>query len=93
MEQEIITSLFDVGDYNGWEEELKNLYAYIKKNSNLQTIPFPDFLREYDCNHYLRVVWSVFVLSYGDYGTSPRFGWLQGDKINELLVKFEKYFE
>ena len=31
----------------------------------------------------MRVVWSILVIECGDYGTSPRFGWIYN---NELII-------
>ena len=90
----ILESLLVIGFYNGLEEEIKEISSYIRENStitNSAIIQFPSFLKEYDCNHYLRVLWSVLVLEYGDYGTSPRFGWLESASVKELPYEIDKW--
>lgn len=93
--EETLQALLDVGYYNGCEDDIKQITSYIKdcvKNSEDTTqILFPDFLRKYDCNDYIRVFWSVLVLLYGDYGTSPRFGWLNIEKENHIAEEIEEY--
>ena len=39
---------------------------------------------EIDSDDYaqLQIIWMMCVLLYGDYGTSPRFGWIDSDKWN-----------
>lgn len=90
----ILESLLDVGFYNGFEEEIEELSSYIRENASITNsaiIQFPSFLKQYDCDHYLRVLWSVLVMEYGDYGTSPRFGWLESENVKELLDEIDKW--
>lgn len=60
--------------YNGHEDEIKRIFEYVDKYEEFQ-IPYPDFLSE-DCDSPERLLWSFLVYMFGDYGTSPRFGWL-----------------
>ena len=92
MENKQITveSFVDLADYNGYHDELVKLYNYIKTdNEDEYVIGFPDWLSEYDHDHFLRVFWSILVIEYGDYGTSPRFGWLQKENVALFLEKFK----
>ena len=90
----ILGSLLDVGWYNGLEEDIKQISSYIREKSMITDsamIQFPSFLKEYDCNHYLRVLWSVLVMEYGDYGTSPRFGWLESESVKNLSDEMDNW--
>lgn len=89
-----LESLLDVGYYNGLKEEIKEISSYIRENSMITDsaiIRFPSFLTDYDFNHYLRVLWSVLVMEYGDYGTSPRFGWLYIENVKTLSDEIDKW--
>lgn len=93
---DILGSLLDVGLYNGWKYEIEELASYIRENStitNSSIIIIPSFLKEYDHNHYLRVLWSVLVMEYGDYGTSPRFGWLEIENVKDLPDEIERWIK
>ena len=32
----------------------------------------------------LDIIWMVFVIKFGNYGTSPRYGWLSADKKKDV---------
>jgi hypothetical protein len=36
--------------------------------------------------HQLQVFWMILVCIFGDYGTSPRFGWIDGDMKEQFDV-------
>lgn len=87
-----LNSLLWVGWYNDREDEIKDLYKYIKnsiKEGNYGYIAFPSQFGEIDCNDYIRVLWSVLVMEYGNYGTSPRYGWIEN--ANDFLPEFEAF--
>lgn len=90
---ETLQALLDVGWYNGYEENIKQIITYIKNCSKKSThnILFPEFLREIDCDDYIRVFWSVLVVLYGDYGTSPRFGWLDSEEVSDIIEDIDRY--
>jgi hypothetical protein len=76
MDENFLEHLVVVGDYNGYLGDIKRIYDYIRAESIQANIP--DWLTEEyeDCDNFIRVFWSVLVMAYGDYGTSPRFGWI-----------------
>ena len=88
----MINSLLWVLWYNGYEEAIKKLYEYISKyDHNIPQVPYPhdeDILsKDHDAPD--RILWSVLVMEYGDYGTSPRFGWIQKpQKVKEALEEW-----
>ena len=77
-----LESLLWVGYYNGWLPFMKNLFRYLKTytlQNVFDNIPYPEDLmgeKEYSCDLFPRVFWSTLVMEYGEYGTSPRYGWI-----------------
>lgn len=52
----------------------------------------PYFYSDY-CD-YLEMVWMYLVLCFGDYGTSPRSGWIEDfDGYNKWFDELEKLME
>ena len=89
-----VESFIDLAYYNGLEDECKKLYKYIRDyDKGEETIPIPDWLKGYECNHFMRVFWSILVIEYGDYGTSPRYGWLDSENVDLFLDDFKKGLE
>lgn len=72
--------------YNGlWCDllEIKNAL----KNTQDKTyghVSFPKCLGD-DCDHIANTFWAILVLMYGDYGTSPRFGWIEKEGVNDAI--------
>ena len=85
----MIKSLLWVLWYNGYKEEIRALYEYIKNNDGI-IIQYPDRLLSDDCNKPDRILWSVLVMEYGDYGTSPRYGWIENKQ--KAVEEFERFF-
>lgn len=81
--------LITVLQYNGFEDDIKNLLCYLESKRDSGYVPLPPDWEKWDCNHPMRLLWSEFVLCYGDYGTSPRFGWIEDDKLEDA-IKFIK---
>jgi hypothetical protein len=88
--------LLNIGWYNGQIEELIKLYLYMihELRAEETSIMFPEFLKDVDCNQYMRTVWSYLVYNTGDYGTSPRFGWINPSEENSNMpfdIMFHTY--
>ena len=73
--KDILDALDGVTWYNGLAEEVirwKDLP--ILPNGDILA---PDIVGERsDTGHQLQVIWMIAVFLFGDYGTSPRFGWI-----------------
>jgi len=78
-EMSVSRALADLSWYNGYYDDLQKIKEYIKSFGNDNHATFPDFLPD-DCDTFLRVFWSILVLMYGEYGTSPRYGWVEDRK-------------
>ncbi len=76
--------------FEDWIAYGDNIVAENKKKHNeyyniscpLDVCPFRHCGKEIDEDDYaqLQIIWMICVLLYGDYGTSPRFGWIDSDK-------------
>lgn len=94
---DILSALKDISDYNGHEEEIKELLDYIQKSNEEYSISIPEFLKHNNCDYFVNIIWQILVLLYGDYGTSPRYGWIEiinKDKVIsflQFLIWMEEY--
>ncbi len=89
-EMDLMQALEYIARYNGHTDGLKEIRGHILKNKCLDSrkpVGYPEFLPG-DPDTFLRVIWSILVCMYGDYGTSPRFGWIwQHDSAIAFLDK------
>lgn len=93
-------AIITIGDYNGFGRNsdpgsfFARLSDYIQNDTDKTLIKYPneDTLPEMqgDCNNYPRVLWSYLVIAYGDYGTSPRFGWLMAENKDYILKMLQE---
>lgn len=85
--EEILQALGDIAYYNGHEKEIKKVIEYIEhyKGQFNNIIPMPEFLEKNDCDYYINILWQLSVMLYGDYGTSPRSGWLEAENKDKIL--------
>lgn len=82
-----IEAIGTIGSYNGYKRIIKELYNYIAYcETTSSTCNFPDFLSD-NPDNYDRIIWSIIVLKYGDYGTSPRFGWIESVHEAKIYLK------
>lgn len=87
----ILQALGDIAGYNGHDEEIKQVIDYIKSDNEEYefVIGMPEFLRNNDCDYFINILWQLTVMLYGDYGTSPRYGWLEGKNKEKILEMWE----
>lgn len=79
--------------YNGYREEIKDLLRYIKISEE-ECIGMPCFLRVIsDCDYPMRLLWSTLVMRYGDFGTSPRTGWLLKETKDECVEELQEFVD
>ena len=80
-ESEFIYALRTALRYNGLNERVKEWIELEPNEYKLIT-----FTNQYDWKNMddgeaqLQLVWMICVLLFGDYGTSPRFGWIEDVK-------------
>lgn len=70
----------------GWTDEVEAMAEYIGSNANEHgNVLFPHdekFLTCEDVNNYRpnSILWMTLVEMFGNYGTSPRYGWIERPK-------------
>ena len=75
----VIDAIDAVTWYNGLAEaivEWKNPGYFLEKHGNLSR---GNAFSRYDAEtrHQLEEIWMICVVLFGDYGTSPRYGWIE----------------
>lgn len=90
--EELMDALESVVNYNGmletlqgWKEIPIDEYGYIQR----------DFGMEDWGDHQLEVFWMMAVVLFGEYGTSPRYGWIEKHEefyrwIDEICYSWAK---
>ena len=88
----VMDALITVGFYNGWDKHILAICDYLKKAAREnQWATFPnEILSEIDVDTYPRILWSVLVVAFGNYGSSPRFGWIESVRIAECVAALEE---
>ena len=73
--------------YNGYGDEFDRIIRYLKTQrlSSKHAISRPQFIKTDRSTPELELFWMILVEMYGDYGTSPRSGWIYVDKVDECL--------
>lgn len=61
--------------YNGYEDEFQQWLDLKPNNDKRITCPYFDD-KDYD-GSLIQTMWMYCVIKYGDYGTSPRYGWIE----------------
>ena len=84
-----VTALADVLSYNGYDDEIIKIYEYIKNNNQEFHVSYLETLPN-DVDSPPRIFWSYLSMKYGDYGTSPRFGWIDNENKNTILEQLEE---
>jgi len=84
-----IDSLLWVLWYNGHEQQIKDIYEYIKQAEVTASYPHDLGILSDDADSPDRILWSTLVMEFGDYGTSPRFGWI--NKTQRAIDCFEQF--
>jgi len=77
-----IETLITIIQYNGYEEEVMKWETYDHHQSAPYAVLDPDS-KAY-CQ--LQIIWMYLVLSIGDYGTSPRFGWITNMEVFRRFI-------
>ena len=84
MNKNIIDVLNSIVWYNGIGDILLKLREDII-NSEDKTYSKLKYKYDEFSNNQFEIFWMMLVLMYGDYGTSPRSGWLNMENKNEII--------
>lgn len=97
MKKDILDILDSITWYNGIGESLIKLKEDLIKQNDNGNYLIIDHNLEYKNKEFadeqFEIFWMMLVLLYGDYGTSPRSGWLEiknKDKIINFIDKITK---
>lgn len=92
---EFLNGFLDVMKYNGYSYYLKKFKRYINENKSkeIYSIDYPSHILKGDADSVPGILWSMLVMMFGDYGTSPRFGWLEIKRIDECLYFLDWFIE
>lgn len=76
--------------YNGIYEpllKLKEIISIYDEDRFIHVLrPEEDIFK----NEQFEIFWMMLVLQYGDYGTSPRTGWLEMDNKTKIITFIDK---
>lgn len=78
--------------YNGYLEAVNDIYEQLKNPKEYGQVERPRQWRKkenYGIDEFCGIFWSWLVLTFGDYGTSPRFGWIDKENVQYLIEVFE----
>lgn len=86
--EKLIDAMADIVWYNGYEDVLNKMSNYIKYYDREEHYSFvypEEILKDYNEDEFPRIVWSLMVLMFGNYGTSPRYGWIEIENKDKAL--------
>ena len=101
-DENAIDSFLSLAFYNGWEQDIKDICEAlrvsksIKTNAKYEPISRPDWKSKCGrdkIDEFGGIFWSWLVLQYGDYGTSPRFGWIYAENAKKILDIIEELLQ
>lgn len=70
--------------YNGFEEEIEELLRHISSSMDSPDYCLrPESWYHASYNSPMGLLWSCLVLEFGDFGSSPRYGWIV-DKLGAV---------
>lgn len=83
--EKLLSALESITWYNGLYEPLLEI-----KKRLLDKTDNNNFLRPNDIDYFndlqFEIFWMMLVVLYGDYGTSPRSGWLEMANKNSIIA-------
>lgn len=87
--EELIDAMANMVFYNGYEDILKSISNYIKyyDRDEYYSFSYPEkILETYKVDEFPNIIWGLMVLMFGNYGTSPRFGWIDIENKDKALA-------
>ena len=96
VDKQAIHSFLSLAFYNGYEDDVKDILKALKtafySDDKYKSIMRPDWkkYKNYKVDEFGGIFWSWLVIQYGDYGTSPRFGWLYRQEAREIADFIEE---
>lgn len=85
----VLDALDSIVWYNGFGEIVLEIKEYIRNYPELSEpalMLFPsNIFDKCGCHDFPHYVWMMMVVQFGDYGTSPRYGWIEQENREEAL--------
>ena len=78
--------------YNNSDEDMRTLCSELKIRIASRVVEKDELAQYSQHPNYGDIIVSLMVLMFGEYGTSPRYGWIpkeQADFIVNVINKFE----
>ena len=90
-----IETFLSVGWYNGNEEDIYDIInAIVDSKEGLILRPEEWYSKTNNgVDEFCGIFWSCLVMIFGDYGTSPRYGWLIKSKCDELSLVISTFLK
>lgn len=97
-----IQSFLSLAFYNGYEEDITDIKKSLYKAFNFdvddkyKNVSRPEHWKReigHKVDDFGGIFWSWLVLQYGDYGTSPRFGWIYAENARRLYTIISELLE
>jgi lipoprotein NlpI len=88
--EQLIDVLDSITWYNDIYEPLLDLKKDLLNCDNKGNYTNCNDNLEYFYNEQFEIFWMMLVLMFGDYGTSPRSGWLYLDKKEKIIEFIDK---
>ena len=102
-EMVIAEYLSTICGYNGYMPAIKELRAMMENppekdgyGSSFTLLTWYEITKEGEFTYYggqLEMIWMFLVLMYGEYGVSPRAGWIEDEKIPECKLFLDRMIE
>lgn len=81
--------------YNNSDEDMRELCSEVKSRISLCAVVKDKLVRNCPHTYYGDIIVSLIILSFGEYGISPRYGWVpkeQADFIINVINNFESEY-
>lgn len=73
--------------YNGMTDILEGWLKFTKNEHGVILPDYQDMEIEPFYKGQIQVIWMICVLQFGDYGVSPRYGWIENEAGFKKFVK------
>lgn len=95
-----IDSFLSLACYNGREEDIQDILVALRPSFEMtgkyDSVKRPDWKKKCGrdkVEEFGGIFWSWLVLQYGDYGASPRYGWIYAENARRIYNIIQKIYE
>lgn len=87
---DFISDIAFVSWYNGYDDIIKDILKdaneYVLNDRDSYMYDYFDKIQDHHSEEYIvtQILWMMFVQHFGNYGTSPRFGWIENEKFDNF---------